>query len=359
MMGMRKAHAGKSAPSKTKRVLVIRFGATSDFVQMLAAAKIIREHHVGARVTLLTSEQFRPLAEKCPYFDTVETDVAAARTALASSDQSARAPHGPGANGHDGPAIVQLIGRVRAAKYDMVYDFEASRRTNAIYQGLRPWPPHWSGSAPKCSHPFDEEGQMHPLDRLAEQLRSAGVEVGEPLQPDLSWIRTALRDPPRLQPEYFGIRGRYVLLLPRGSEVGKKPRWPLEKYCALANRVSAQGVTPVVLGGAEEREIGAAIAKAERHAKNLTMRPDLFQIAGLGERASYAVADDVDLLHLAAAGGAPCLVFMSTRDDVELRAPRGPGGVVGLTASIIADIPIDQVDRQIRNCGVYAQAATA
>ncbi|MES1156259.1 MAG: glycosyltransferase family 9 protein [Alphaproteobacteria bacterium] len=357
MMALKKPQAGKS---RAKRILVIKFGALPDFVQTLAAAKVIREHHVGARVTLLTSEQFRPLAEKCPYFDTVETDIAAARTQLASSDANVRAPHGPGANGHDGPAIVQLISRVRAAKYDMVYDFEASRRTNAIYQGLRPWPPNWSGSAPKCSHPFGEDGQMHPLDRLAEQLRSADVDIRESPVPALSWVRSALRDPPRLQPEYFGIRGRYVLLLPRGAEVGQKRRWALDKYCALASRMASQGVTPVVLGGREERDIGLAIAKAERSVKNLAMRPDLFQLACLAERASFAVGDDVELLHLVAGAGTPCLVFMPTRDDVDLGAPRGSGGVIALTASVIADIPVDQVDRQLRNCGVYASiAATA
>ncbi|HWA00485.1 MAG TPA: glycosyltransferase family 9 protein [Caulobacterales bacterium] len=355
-MIFKKKTQAKAAPSAAKRVLVIKMGGLADFVQMLAAAKAIREYHFGARITLLTAEPFRVMAEKCPYFDTVETDAAIRPPTVG---ESATTAVGAQSAKEEQPIIVQLISRVRAAKYDMVYDLENSRRTSAIYQGLRPWPPLWCGAAPGASHPFKDAGGQHNLDRLAAQLQSAGIELKGPLLPDFSWVRVALRDAPRLSPDYFGIRGRYVLLAPRGADVGPKRRWPPEKYVQLARTIAAQGVTPVVLGGQEERGIGTAIAQAERHAKNLVMRPDLFQSAALAERASFAVGDDVDLLHVAAAAGAPCLVFVSSRDDVELRAPRGPGGVVALTAAVVADIPVEQVDRQIRNCGVYVRAATA
>jgi ADP-heptose:LPS heptosyltransferase len=115
----------------------------------------------------------------------------------------------------------------------------------------------------------------------------------------------------------------------------------------------------VVLGGPEERPIGAAIAKAEPSAKNLVTRPDLFQCIGLAERASFAVGDDVDLMHVAAASGASCLVFLSSLNHPERASPRGRGGVVALTAAVIADLPVEQVDAQLRNCGVYRLAATA
>ena len=127
----------------------------------------------------------------------------------------------------------------------------------------------------------------------------------------------------------------------------------------LAQRIAGYGVTPVVIGGTEERPVGAAIAKAEPKAKNLVTRPDLFQTIGLAERASFAVGDDVELMQVAAAAGAPCLVFVTSIGRTVQTVPRGRGGVVEFTAAVIADIPVDQVDRQLRNCGVYAHAATA
>lgn len=325
------------APADAKRVLVIKLGGLGDFIQALAGAKLIRDYHVGTRITLLTTPELKDLAEKCPYFDVVD----------------------PGGKPAEPQAITQLIARIRTAKYDIIYDLEGSSRTTNYYHGLRPWPPLWSGVTPGCSYPFVEPNRehMHPLERLSGQLAIAGLGNGGALAPDLSWLRSALRDPPRLQPDYFGIRGRYVLLLPRGVSETPQTRWPEKKYIEIANRIAAQGVTPVVLGGPEERDIGAAIAKAEPKAKNLVARADLFQSITLAERATFALGDDVDLMHLAAAGGASCLVFLSSQGDPERDTPRGRGGVIALTATVIADIPVEQAERQLRNCGVYRQAA--
>ncbi|MBL8538299.1 MAG: glycosyltransferase family 9 protein [Hyphomonadaceae bacterium] len=318
---------------------MIQLGGLAEFAYALAAAKCIREAHVGARITLLTTEVTRELAEKAPFFDTVEAD---------------GKPKEP-------QAITKLIARIRAAKYDMIYDLEGSNRTSNYFQGLRPWPPSWSGPTQGASHPFidPDRAHLHPLDRLERQLRSAGVAVNGPLMSDLSWVRGMLRDPPRLQPDYFGIRGPYIVLTPRGSSAEPTRRWPEAKYIEVARRAAQAGVTPVILGGETERPVGAAVAKAEPRAKNLVMRPDVFQTVTLFERASFVVGDDVDLMHLAAAAGAPCLALLSALHQPERSAPRGRGGVILFTAAVVADLPVEQVERQLRNCGIIVRAATA
>ena len=331
--------ASEGETNGSKRVLVIQLGGVAAFLQALAAVKLIRENHVGARITLLTTEATKELAEKSPYFDMVEAD---------------GKPTEP-------QAITKLIARIRAAKYDMIYDLEGSNRTNNYFQGLRPWPPKWSGPIAGASHAYLDADRvnLHPMLRYAGQLAAAGIAVSGPLEPDLSWLRQTMRDAPRLQPDYFGICGRYVLLLPRGSNAEPNRRWPEEKYIDLAKRIARGGVTPVVLGGADERNIGAAIAKEEPRAKNLVSRPDLFQCIGLAERAYFAVGDDVELMHVAAAAGTQCLVFLSSVARPELVSPKGRGGVVEFTAAVIADLPVEQVERQLRNCGVFREAATA
>src|SRR5262249_15885691 len=98
MMPWRKPVSSKGDESNAlNRVLVIQLGTVAEFATALAAAKRIRDAHIGARITLLTTETTRELAEKCPYFDTVEAD---------------GRPKEP-------QAITKLIARVRAAKYDM------------------------------------------------------------------------------------------------------------------------------------------------------------------------------------------------------------------------------------------------
>lgn len=335
----RRASASSGGEMKDARsVLVIQLGGLASFVLSLAAAKRIRDAHVGARITLLTTEANRELAEKSPYFDTVEAD---------------GKPTEP-------QAITKLIARIRAAKYDMVYDLEGSNRTNNYFQGMRPWPPKWSGPIAGASHAYldPERANLHALDRYEAQLNTAGVPAGSPL-PDLRWVRPVLRDPPRLRPDYFGIKGDYVVLLPRGSNAEPNRQWSEAAYVDLAKRLVSHGVTPVVLGGVEERNAGAAIAKAEPRAKNLVTRPDLFQTIGLLERAAFTVGDDVELMHVAAAAGSPCLVFLASGTGAERNAPRGLSGVVALTATVIADLPVEQVERQLHNCGVFRQRATA
>jgi ADP-heptose:LPS heptosyltransferase len=340
MMPWRKPASSKGDESNAPhRVLVIQLGSVAEFVTALAAAKRIRAAHIGARINLLTTETTRELAEKCPYFDTVEAD---------------GKPKEP-------QAITKLIARIRAAKYDMIYDLEGSSRTSSYFQGLRPWPPKWSGPVAGASHSSLEatRGSLNPLDRLGIQLAIAGVPGADQLLPDLSWARTALRDPPRLQPDYFGIRGPYVVLLPRAAGNDMNRHWPEKKYLELARRIIHSGVTPIVLGGTEERAIGASLAKEEPRVKNLVTRADLFQTIGLCERAAFVVGDDVDTMWLAAAAGASCLVFVSSDQPPEQAAPRGKGGVVAFTAAVVADLPVDQVVRQLRNCGVIQHAATA
>ena len=326
-----------AAVKNAQHVLMIQLGGMEAFVQALAAAKRIRDFHVGARIALLTTEATRELAEKCPYFDTVEAD----------------------GKPTEAQAITKLIARIRVSKYDMVYDLEGSSRTGNYFQGLRPWPPHWSGPVAGASHRFATKGQMHPLDRYAVQLEAAGIPVEGDLLPELNWVRSALRDPPRLQADFFGIRGRYVLILPRGSEGDANRRWPQEKYVELARRMVRHGVTPVVLGEADDRPIGAAIASAEPGAKNLVTRADLFQSIGLAERAALALGDDVELMHIAAAAGTTCVTLLSALSRPDEAAPRGKGGVVALTATVVADLPVEQVERQLRNCGAYPEHAAS
>ena len=130
MIWRKSAASSAGETSAAKNVLVIQLGGLGPFVLALAAAQRIREAHVGARITLLTTEATKELAEKAPYFDTVDAD---------------GKPTEP-------QAITKLIARIRSAKYDMIYDLEGSNRTNNYFQGMRPWPPKWSGPVAGASH---------------------------------------------------------------------------------------------------------------------------------------------------------------------------------------------------------------
>jgi len=84
-------------------VLVIQRGPLRDFVTSTAAMRQIRAAHPQARITLLTSQLFQPLAKASPYFDTIEA----------------------GGDAHGAGEWMALIGRLRAARFERVYDLTA------------------------------------------------------------------------------------------------------------------------------------------------------------------------------------------------------------------------------------------
>jgi len=325
----------KPAPSAAKKVLITKLGDLAELIQMLPAAKLIRDHHVGARITLLTTEPFQAFAERCPLFDLVESD----------------------GRPRDAKGVVDLVARIRAARYDMIYDFHNTQRTNNYFLALKPNPPLWSGTAPNCSHPHltADRAAMNASDRMIDQVCEAGAardgQRRDAPPPDLSWVRRAWRDPPRLQPEFFGLKGPYVLLVPT------KNGWP--HHAALAQKIAARGVAPVVVGGASERDLAAAIARAEPKAKNLALRADLFQIAALAERAAFCIGEYSGMMHLAAAAGAPSLVLFARADNPARNAPRGRRGAATLTAERLEELPVGDVERAIQNLGAFTDVRLA
>ena len=102
-----------------KKILVIKLSALGDFVLALAAMKKIRQVHKRAHITLLTTPPFESLAKACPYFNAVETD---------------GRPEGLG-------EWLALRKRIKAAKYDRVYDLQTSAQSARIFHMLAPFPP--------------------------------------------------------------------------------------------------------------------------------------------------------------------------------------------------------------------------
>ncbi len=325
---------------RARRVLIIKLSALGDFVLALGAMKAVRQHHPSAFITLLTTPPFEAFAKACPFIDAVETD---------------GRPEGV-------KATAALIQRISKARYDIIYDFQTSGRTANYFRMLNlpgRQTPLWSGHAERCAffHDNPDRGSMHSIDRLAEQLSIAGVgppegwnALNRPM-PDLSWVRSALADPPRLQPAYFGLTQPYMLLIPGASAHRSAKRWPEERYGELAGLVADAGVTPVVIGAKAEGPLAKAIVSLEGRVKNLVTRTDFFQIATLAERAAFVVGNDTGPMHMATLSGAPGVaLFATSESDPERAAPRG-GAVIVVHQPVMADIDTQSVWQAVRALG--------
>jgi len=297
------------------RILVIKLGALGDFVQAMGPAAAIRAHHPDAEITLLTTAPFAELARAAPYFDHIWIDE---RPKLVDLGR-----------------LWRLRGQMRQARFTRVYDLQTSRRSSAYFCLLGVSKrPEWSGIAWRASHPHANPARdrMHTLDRQAEQLRMAGIDAVSP--PDLSWAK---RDIAR-----FDLPEHFLVLVPGGSKHRPEKRWPAGRYAQLANLAAKRGLVPVIVGGADEREVGREIVRICPTARDLTGRTSFGEIVGLGAAAWASVGNDTGPMHLLVAAGSPALVLYSRASDPALTQPRGKSVVV-LRRDQLDDLAVDEV----------------
>lgn len=284
------------------RILVIKLAALGDFAQAFGPFAAIRAHHPGARITLLTTRPYAPLARMSPWFDEVWEDGRPSWT--------------------DIPAVLRLARRLRSARFDRVYDLQTSSRSSR-YRWLVGSRAEWSGIAPGCSHPHANPRRdfMHTVERQREQLEMAGVTAFP--DPDLSWLDADL--------SRLGLPDRFALLVPGASPGRPLKRWPAERFGALA---AGLGMTAVVIGGPAEAPLAATILASAPDALDLTGKTTFADIAALARRAAFCVGNDTGPTHLTAACGCPTLALFGEDSDPALCAPRGP------RASYLRHVPL-------------------
>lgn len=299
-----------------KNILVIRLSALGDFILALPAMAAIRARHTTATITLLTTKPLAELGEKSGWFDRVIVDSRP--------------------RWHDLRGWLKLRRMLRGGQFDRVYDLQSQDRTALYFRLFWPGPkPEWSGIVRGASHPHTDPNRhrMHALDIHAAQLGVAGI--GAIPAPDLHWL-----DDPGI--DAFALTQPFALLVPGAAPHRPAKRWPAAHYGALAQRLAAHGVTPVVIGTQNEQMIAAEILHACPETRDLTGQTSLFAIGGLARRASLAIGNDTGPMHLIAMTGCRSIVLFSADSNPARSAPRGPGVTV-LQKSNLADLSVDAV----------------
>ena len=314
-----------------QRVLVIKLGALGDFVQALRAMAEIRRAHPKARITLLTTPPYADLAAASGYVDRIDA-------------------------GGRPKGLLQLMAlafRLRAGRYQRVYDLQTSSRSRTYLWLFAPLFPEWSGHASLASHRHRNPRRdlMQSLDRLWDQIAEAGVveprTEGSAPGPDLEWaVAAADREQPPLS-KRFPIKGPYALLAPGASPGRPKKRWPVDGFIDLARALDGLGVAPVIVGGAQEIGLGEAIARAVPSAVITTGRTKLVELAALGARAALVVGNDTGPTYLAALAGAPALILFSSDSDPALCAPHA-ARITVIQRDDLADLEAKEVIKAAR-----------
>lgn len=296
-----------------ERVLVIKLGALGDFVQAFGAFGSIRAAFPQARITLLTTAPFAGLARESPWFDDVAID--------------------------GRPTLARPVAMLRLARFlrgfDRVFDLQTSGRSRAYFR-LAGRPPHWSGIARGCGlpHANPSRNDMHTLARLDDQLLHAGV---TPL--------------PRRVPEWLArrpspVEGRSIVLVPGAAAHRPAKRWPASRFTELARAIAARGLRPVLVGGAAEVPLCAAITRGCPGAVDLSGRTSLPELAAVLNGAEQVIGNDTGPLHLAAALDRPLVVLFSADSDPRLTAPVAitPGRTRIVDVPDLALLPVARIE---------------
>jgi ADP-heptose:LPS heptosyltransferase len=311
--------------AEAQRILVIKLSAFGNIVLSFGPFAAIRAHHANARISVLTTPAYASWFRTMPYFDEVLVD---------------RRP-----KWWDVPAMLRLRGLLRNGRFDRVYDLQTSGRSSRyLHMFPRAHRPEWSGIASGASHPDRDPDRdvLHDADRQIGQLRQAGIERFP--QADLSWCRGDV--------ERFGFAGQTAILVPGSSPHRPGKRWPVERYAELATVLRTRGVTPIIVGSAEERELARSVPDA----RDLTGQTTPGDIADLARHALFAVGNDTGPMHLIAAIGCPSLVLFSGESDPKLCAPRGVSVAV-LQRPALADLDLATVLATLPSSTPPAQAA--
>ena len=315
-------------PQNIKRVLIIALGSLGDVVLSIAAIEAIRNYHQDAHIVVLTEPNCARIFENCPYIDEYITNH---RTIGIKED-------------------LALKGALQKAHFDMVYDLSCNDESDELYKKFWPIRPKWSGVANNCSHPHIDRGRenLHPLDRLAEQLWLCGIgpKEGYPLGatplPNLDYL-IPTNEAHNYTPKALGIDYEYALLIPEGAKNDAQNAWPTFRYIDLCNLLLSQGMKPIVCGTHEAIVLGNEIRAGFPDILDLVGRLDLLSFISLAKNAKLVIGSNSDMAIIAAIANAPLVALVNPQSqNLKKSAPRG-NKCVTLVSKDFAQIAPNQI----------------
>lgn len=301
-------------PPASPRVLIIRLSALGDVVMASGLIPALREIEPHAHIAWLVEPPAAPLLKHNPHLDEV---IVLPRDEWRLLWRSRR--------------YVALLRSVlgfrralRARQFDVALDAQG-----LLKSALCAW---WS-AAPRRVSLIGREGSSwlmteqvtpvaDPLRPIATEYRALARHLGAaaPYRMDL-----AVGETPRVAAaaklEAAGVHGRYAVLCPYTTRPQK--HWFDERWAALAQRLRAEGWTPVLLGGPNDADRAPAITDHAPGLVNLVGRLKLDETVAVIATSALLIGVDTGLTHMGTALQVPTVaLFGSTRPYLDARAPR-------------------------------------
>lgn len=283
-----------------ERVAVVRaLPGLGDLLCAVPALRALRAALPDAQITLVGLASARPFAERFAQY----------------VDELLVCPGFPGVVSPPDPrAVPAFLAEAQARRFDLALQLHGSGVTSnplAALLGARQtagcflpgqYCPDETRFVPLPEDQHEIRRALAPLARLGLPLQGEALEF--PLRPEDRAALAALPQARALTP------GGYVCLHPGASTPLR--RWAPEGFAAAADALAGRGLAVVLTGGADERGLTAAVARAMRApALDLAGQTGLGALAALLSGAALLLSNDTGVAHLGAALGLPSVVVFA------------------------------------------------
>jgi ADP-heptose:LPS heptosyltransferase len=247
------------------KFLIIRFSSIGDIVLTTPVVRCLKQQLDGAEIHFLTKKNFQGIVANNPYVDKVWTIE---------------------------KKVSEVMANLQKEKFDYVIDLHSNLRTAQV---------KWRLGAKNLT--FDKINvqkwlmvqmkinrlpKRHIVERYLDTVLSLGVKN------DGRGLDYFILPKDEVNVSEYG---KYIAFVIGAAHATK--RLPKEKIIEICQQTQQ---TILLLGGKDEKEIGAAIAQAAgQHVINTCGNYNLNQSASLVRQADYVITHDTGLMHIAAA----------------------------------------------------------
>jgi heptosyltransferase II len=269
-------------------VLVVRFSAIGDILLITPLLRAIRTQYPGARIAVLTKEQYVPLLSHNPHL----------------SEVLSVAP---------GEGIRAIAERIRSVRYTHLLDLHGNLRSQALRRlAPGPWRSYakrWLERATLITVKRDiYRGEIPIAERYFEAAQELDVQPdGQP--PDFFIGEEAdAHAADRLSTLGLGQDRPIVAMAPGAAHATK--RWPVEYWVDLVRRITPTGADVALLGGPDDTELARRISDlAGASVGSVAGILGLQETGAVIRRAEVLISGDTGVMHMATGVGTPVVAL--------------------------------------------------